>query len=200
MLLRSEIPVVEHWSVVATEIEDSPMASGIVLVLSGPPGVGKTTVAWRVFDLCAEAGEDPAFVDLDMLGSAWPAPADDPNQARLRATNLAAVWANYRAVGSRRLIIADVVESDADRKRLAAAVDLPVVVCRLEASADALESRIRGRGRDHGSGLVKLVNRSAELARRLAATDIKGFSIATENRSVDDIAAEVRKRWRDLTT
>jgi hypothetical protein len=49
-----------------------------------------------------------------MLGTPWPAPADDPNQTRLQVTNLAAVWANYRSAGSRRLIIADAIESDVD--------------------------------------------------------------------------------------
>lgn len=174
------------------------MARATVLVVSGPPGVGKTTVAWRVFDLCTEAGEDPAFVDLDTLGSAWPAPDDDPNQTRLRAKNLAGVWANYQAVGSRRLIIADVVESEADRDRLAAAVDLPVVVCTLTASAETLESRIRGRGRDHGPGLGKLINRSADMARRLSVIDIGGFNVSTEGRSVDEIGADVRQGWYDL--
>jgi predicted ABC-type ATPase len=165
------------------------------LVVSGPPGVGKTTVGWRVFDRCTDAGGDPAFVDVDMLGAAWPAPDDDPHQTRLRARNLAAVWANCQAVGSRHLIMADVVESGTDRERLAASVGMPVIVCTLLASSAALETRIRGRGRDHGPGMDKLIKRAATLSSQLAAADMTGFAVDTDGRSVDDIADEVLMRW-----
>lgn len=69
------------------------------LALSGPPGLGKTAVGWRVFDRCTDAGTDPALIDVDMVGAAWPAPEDDPNQTRLRAANLAAVWSNCQDSG-----------------------------------------------------------------------------------------------------
>ena len=165
------------------------------LVISGPPGVGKTTVGWRVFDLCTDADDDPALVDLDMMGSAWPAPDDDPFQSRLRAKNLAAVWGNYHAVGSRRLIMAGVVESEADQNTLSAAAGSPVIVCSLLASPAALESRIRGRGRDHGPDLDKLIARAADLATQLTHAGVTGFAIDTEDRSVDEIADEVLQQW-----
>lgn len=88
-------------------------------MISGAPGVGKTTVGWRVLDRCTDAGDDTALVDLDMMGAAWPAPEDDRYQSPLKATNLAAVLGNYRAGGSRRLIMADVVESQTDQAMLA---------------------------------------------------------------------------------
>lgn len=65
------------------------------LVLSGPPGVGKTTVAWLVFDFCTDAGDDPGLIDLDLMGAAWPAPDDDPHQTRLKAANVTAVWSKF---------------------------------------------------------------------------------------------------------
>jgi hypothetical protein len=166
-----------------------------VLVLSGPPGVGKTTVGWRVFDFCTEAGDAPAFVDMDMMGAAWPAPPDDPHQAGLRARNLAAVWTNYQAIGSARLILADVVESVADRDRLATAVKAPVIVATLVASQAELEFRIRSRGRDHGPGLTKLIGRAAELSAKLADIDLPGLTVDTDGRSVGDIGREVVQRW-----
>lgn len=43
-----------------------------MLVISGPPGVGKTT--WEVFSRAAERDEAPAMAGLDFLGAAWPAP------------------------------------------------------------------------------------------------------------------------------
>lgn len=62
-----------------------------VLVISGPPGVGKTTVVWEVLSRATELNEAPAMADLDLLDAAWPAPEDDPFQHRLKARNLAAV-------------------------------------------------------------------------------------------------------------
>ena len=64
-----------------------------MLVISGPPGVGKTTVAWKVFSRCADGGRAPAMADLDVPGAAWPAPYDDPFQHRLKAP------ANWRLSG-----------------------------------------------------------------------------------------------------
>ena len=166
------------------------------LVVSGPPGVGKTTIGWRVFDLCTTAGEDPAFIDLDFMGAAWPAPLDDPHQSRLKATNAAAVWSNCQVGGSRRLVVAGVVETPADRQLLADALGLPVVICRLSASVETLGHRIEGRGRDHGADLVKLVRRAEELQTQLTNGDIADFVTDTVDRSVDMIAEEVVRRWQ----
>lgn len=201
MLLRLSRCLDDHGAVSVVESEHSAEsnAAGTALVLSGPPGVGKTSVGWRVFDRCTDAGDDPAFVDVDMLGAAWPAPEDDPYQTRLRARNLAAVWANYQAVGSRRLIMADVVESWSDRDRLMASVGMPVIVCTLLASSAALESRIRGRGRDHGPGMDKLIQRAGMLSSQLATAGVAEFAVETDRRSVDDIADEVLQRWNSTS-
>jgi len=72
-----------------------------MLVISGPPGVGKTT--WEVFSRAAERDEAPAMAGLDFLGAAWPAPGDAAFNTRLKARNLAAVWSNFRETGSRCL-------------------------------------------------------------------------------------------------
>jgi broad-specificity NMP kinase len=162
------------------------------LVLSGPPGVGKTSIGWRVFTRATDLGQNPAFVDLDLLGAAWPAPDDDPHQSRLKAANLAVVWSNYQAVGSRRLIIAGVVEDSAERLQLEEATGGPVVICRLDASDDVLAQRIRDRGREGGDDLEKLVARAVELSAQLVVQD---FSVGTTGRSVDDVVDEVLAGW-----
>jgi hypothetical protein len=153
------------------------------------------TVSVFVFLPHGPAGQDPALVDLDLLGAAWPAPDDDPYQTRLKATNAAAVWANFQAVGSRRLVIAGIVESAAERDLLAQAVGSPVVICHLAASPGVLEQRILGRGRDHGAGLDRLIRRAAELAGQLADVDVAEFVVETDDRSADEIATEVVRRW-----
>lgn len=165
------------------------------LVLSGSPGVGKTTVGWRVFELCLDLGQDPAFADLDLLGAASPAPVDDPYQSRLKAANLAAVWANYQQAGSQRLIVAGVVESLAERQLLEEATGGAVVICRLDAPDDDLALRIRRRGREEGDEVARMIARAAELSAQLAADGISDYSVATGGRSTGEVAVEVVAGW-----
>jgi hypothetical protein len=171
------------------------MRSTPALVLSGAPGVGKTTVGWRVFDRCIDLGQAPAFADLDLLGAAWPAPADDPYNARMKAANLAAVWANYQRAGSQRLIVAGVVESVDERRLLEEATGGAVLICRLDAPDTELAQRIQRRGREEGDELTRLAARAAELSAQLAADDVSDFSVGTGGRSTDEVAVEVLARW-----
>jgi predicted ABC-type ATPase len=166
------------------------------LVLSGPPGVGKTTVGWRVFDRCIDLGHAPAFVDLDLLGAAWPSPDDDPHQSRLKASNLAVVWSNYLRAGSRQLIIAGVVENQEERQRLQEATGGPVTICRLDAPDGELAQRIHHRGREGGDSLDQLVRRASELSAQLAADDISDYAVSTAGRTVDEVAGQVLTTWQ----
>jgi len=166
-----------------------------MLVISGPPGVGKTTVAWQVFSRCASQGLDPAMADLDLLGAAWPAPANDPHQNRLKAENLAAVWANFRAGGSRRLVVAAVVETLTEKQTLQSAVGADLLLCRLTASAETLARRIRGRGRDAGDDLDKLVRRAGELSVQLAGHDVSDLVLDTDRAAADEVADALLTAW-----
>lgn len=167
-----------------------------MLVISGPPGVGKTTVAWEVFSRAAERDEAPAMVDLDLLGAAWPAPEDDPFQHRLKARNLAAVWANFRETGSRCLVVAAVIETSAELEMLGSAVDSDVFLCRLTASDDTLADRIRARGREFGDDLSKLVERSSVLSELLSRHDVADVAITTDGRPVGEVADSLLAAWR----
>ncbi|MEU8221464.1 hypothetical protein [Kribbella sp. NPDC048915] len=170
------------------------------LVLSGPPGVGKTSVGWRVFDRCIDLDLAAGFADLDLLGAAWPAPGDDPHQSRLKATNLAAVWSNYVRAGSRRLIVAGVVEDAAERNQLEDATGVAVVICRLSAPDADLAQRIRDRARETGDNLDKLIHRAAELSGQLAASDISDYTVNTTNRTIDEVADDVLERWQTMAS
>jgi adenylylsulfate kinase len=88
-----------------------------VLLITGPPGVGKTAVAAEVSELLDQAGAAHAFVDIDSLRWCYPRPAQDRFRVALAMNNLAAIWTNFQAAGAARLILADVLESRGDLER-----------------------------------------------------------------------------------
>lgn len=160
-----------------------------VMVLTGPVGVGKTTVAVAISELLDGVGMAHAMVDADQLRWCYPAPAHDPFRTALGLRNLAAVWANYWAEGAERLILADVVEHRADvagyREAIPGAV---ILVVRLRASLPTIERRLAGR--ETGAGLEWHVQRAAELATLMEHNRVGDVLIDTEEKSAAVIARE----------
>jgi DNA polymerase III delta prime subunit len=166
-----------------------------ILVLSGPPAVGKTTVSWEIFDQLVDDGHQPALVDLDLLGACWPVPDDDPYNERLKALNLTSVWQNFQRAGAGCLIAAGVIENRESLAMYGAAIPGAVMaLCRLTAGGDELRSRIVCRGRERGDGIDKLHRRAIRLSHELEQNDCADFCIDTEDRSIPDVAELVRAR------
>lgn len=118
-----------------------------VLLITGPVGVGKTTVALEAGELLEAAGIPHAVVDLDALAWCFPPPADDRFNNRLALRNLAVVWANFAAAGAERLVIARVAETGEDVAAFLGAVPhAAITVVRLRARDDTLLARVRARG------------------------------------------------------
>ncbi|GIG68141.1 AAA family ATPase [Phytomonospora endophytica] len=128
-----------------------------VLWLYGPPGVGKTTVAWEIR---ARLGEPAAFVDIDQLGMCYPDRPGDPGRHLLKADALAAVLPGFRQAGARTVVVSGVVDPGTGvlTERLPGA---DVTVCRLRADTDELTRRFTGR-RGADPGLVGEVLRDAD--------------------------------------
>ncbi len=169
-----------------------------VLVISGPPGSGKTTVAWEIFDRLVLGGKCPAFVDIDLLGACWPVEDTDPDNDLVKARNIGAVWANYFQAGSRCLIAAGVIESERILNLYTESVVGAVpVVGRLRARDGELERRILTRGRERGSGIGKLTARAFQLSRELDASDVSNFVVDTDGLNVAAVASAVLSRAGD---
>lgn len=164
-----------------------------LVIISGPVGVGKTSVGNEISVQLEGRGVAHTFVDLDTLAMTFPRPADDPFASRLACTNLRDIWTNCAAAGSRNLIVARVIESPRHVAEIQAAVPGSVAtVCQLRASDETLVARV-GR-REIGSEYEWHANRAVELAQSLPATAPPDFFVDTEGRAVPDIANDIVSR------
>jgi DNA polymerase III delta prime subunit len=167
------------------------------LLITGPGGVGKTTVAHEVCRQLEAAGVAHAMIDTDELDRIYPAPGDDPHKAELTRRNLAAVWENLRGAGAPRLILTMVAVSlEAELAHVRAVIpDARIVAIRLRASEDALLERVRGReiGSGYGYQAPRTIGQSRRMAREPAAGPIL---VETSGQSVPEVAREVLDRAR----
>lgn len=164
-----------------------------VLFITGPIGSGKSSVASEVSELLKQAGEPHAHVEIDALRWCYPRPADDPFSTRLALRNLAAVWANFREAGARRLVLADVVEDRAELDRYRAAVPGAVItVVRLRASLPTLQRRVMER--ELGSGREWHLRRAAELAAQMDRDAVEDILIETDEKPITAVARETLTR------
>jgi hypothetical protein len=161
-----------------------------VLLLTGPVGVGKTTVASLLSMLLIERGVSHALIDLDWLRWAHPAPSGDPFHERLGIRNLASVWNNYRAAGARRLILIDVVETPAVLARHRAALPgAQITLVRLHAPLPTLHARLAGR--EIGASLAWHRQRATELAPLMEQAALEDRRIDTFGKTAAEVAGDL---------
>ena len=162
-----------------------------VLLLSGSMGAGKTTVMGEISDLLIEADVSHACVDFDGLALIHPRAPNDPHGSALAFRNLKAIWANYRATGIERVVIASVVERLSELAHYEDAIPgAEIVLCRLLAPIATMHDRLRTR--DPGIYLPRFLARSTELDGILAAGGIEHFTVDNgPSRHVTDVAREL---------
>jgi len=163
-----------------------------VLVITGPVGVGKSTIANEAAWLLRQADVPHALVDLDRIEQCWPVPADDPWNERVSHRNLACMWANFRQAGADRLILVRVLEARSLLRRVAQAVPgAQITVVRLRASLSVLHERIRSREASDPSWFLGGATLTAEVFERAQVED---HLVDNENRPVTVVAQEVLHR------
>lgn len=166
-----------------------------VVVITGPVGVGKTTTAGALSDLLKQHDMLHTMIDMDALRASYPSPPDDRFNERLGHRNLADVTRNARVVGSTRLIVADVIESNAGKDAYREAIpDAAVTVVRLIASIESIHERIQTRdsaGSGSDAGVAWERDRAAELIAIMDAADVADVCIDTTGRGAGEVALEI---------
>lgn len=159
-----------------------------LLVLGGRSGVGKTSVALALHALLRDDGVRHAVVEGDGLDLAWPPPWEHG----LAERNLAAVWANYRALGYRRLVYTNTVSVLQSEVLARAMGDEPRVTAVLLTGSDATADA-RLATRERGAELAAHRTRSAAMARRLdVEVDDGVHRLPTDAATPEELAVQVR--------
>ncbi len=163
-----------------------------LLLIGGGAGVGKTTVGWEVSAALREKGTAHCLIEGDYMGQVHPAPADDPHRSAITERNIAAVWANFAALGQHRLIYTNTVsileEPMFTRAMGGGAIRTTCVLL----TAEEVTVRKRLAQREIGSELAVHIERSLRMARHLGEeAPAHTVRIPTDGRSVQDIARRV---------
>jgi RecA/RadA recombinase len=132
---------------VRSPVRRRPPAAGRVILITGPAGVGKSTIGFRFYLSCLNAGLTAGYADLRQIGFLSPADENDPGNQRLKARNLAAIWRNYQAASATHLIATGPIGNQDDFRLYAeelTGADLTLV--QLRAGRDELLRRVMTRG------------------------------------------------------
>lgn len=168
------------------------MTTQEVLLIGGRAGSGKSTAGYEVSRLLRAAGVAHCLIEGDNLCEAHPMPADDPHGTAMTEANLAALRANYRGLGYRRLMYTNTV-SVLERDLVTRAMGggpIPVIGVLLTAGDDTVRRRLAGRER--GSGFEEELRRSARGARVLERESGDWVvRVPTDGRTVTEVATEV---------
>ncbi len=137
------------------------------LCLGGRSGVGKTSIGYEIHAQLSAARIQHCLIERDNLDMAWPTPHE--HGLALAEQHLAAMWANYRAVGYRRMIYTDTasVFEEVLSELTAAMGDRPHVTAVLLTCSDPT-ARQRLAQREIGSELDRHIERSGLIATQLA--------------------------------
>jgi AAA domain-containing protein len=164
-----------------------------VLLLSGPGGVGKSTLGWEVATQLRRLGIAHVLLDSDELDRAWPLTTAERD--RLNRANLTAFWANAAALGHSRLLFAGVfLNAAAARDWITACIPVASIIrVVLDTSDDELERRVRAR--EIGSEADEQWERTLAQARGFRRRNAGSADVLdTTGRAVPDLARQVIER------
>ena len=151
-----------------------------LILITGPPGSGKTSVLTALADALSD--DDVAHAAVEVEALAWTHPVLDDER---RLHHVRTVCAGHELV-----LVGETIETEADLAALLGAIGAEqVLVVRLEAEPDTLAERIIAREPPNWSGLAALV----EHARTMPAVGGADLVLSTEGARAEDIAARIRE-------
>lgn len=160
----------------------------LAVLITGPPGAGKTSVLTALVDVLSDDDVQHAAIEVEMLEWAHPALSDEQSMRHVKT-----MCTLYREAGHSLLLVAQTVETDRDLARLLDALGVDeYFLVRLEAQPATLVERIIEREPEGWSGLSELVEHSQELAASMPALQGVHLVLSTEGRRAEAVAELIR--------
>jgi hypothetical protein len=157
------------------------------LLLTGPPGAGKTDVLAALSDRLIADDVRHAAVEVEALTSAHPALSDEQWTEPVRA-----VCGLYRRFGFELLLITVTAESQVDLDATVAAIGADEhAVVRLDADPGTLRERIIAREPDDWAGLDELLAAADRLSRAIRALNGIELALSTDGERPETIAERI---------
>ena len=158
------------------------------VVLTGPPGAGKTSVLTALADALSDDDIPHAAVEVEAVVRTHPALGDEQ-----WARHVQAMCALHREAGHELLLVAQTLETDEDVVKLKRAVGADeYLLVRLEAPPATLVARIVDREPESWSGLPELVAHARQLAAGMPALRGIDLVVSTEGQSAEAVAQRIR--------
>jgi predicted kinase len=160
-----------------------------ILLVTGPPGSGKTTVLERLTGILDAEGVSYAALELEALSLVNPLPDDDAAFAHLEFIARSFAERGYPNL----LLTATVVDDDYLARLRAALPSDDIRIARLEAPTEVLLQRVREREPADWVGLPRLLEATAELAESIAALPGIDLVVRTAEGDPRELAASLRE-------
>jgi predicted kinase len=163
------------------------------LLLTGPPGSGKSSVLTELHDGLGAAGVANALIELDELERSYP-PLDTARVFR----HVALLAGSYREAGHTLLLVTATIEDDEYGEALSAATDAHhQLTVRLDAEPDTVRRRVLDREPETWSGRDELADDAHRLADSMRGLTCVDLVLSTEGTIPVDVAGRLDVALRE---
>jgi predicted kinase len=159
-----------------------------LLILQGPPGAGKSTIARVISEQLNKQDCPNAILELDDLAKIYPI-----SLVSIMYKNLAAIWPNYLALNQIKIIIPTYMQSGEREIILKVAPAKHTTICEINVPVSELELRIKAR-EQNPSVKKRLLGYVSNYSINRTADDFIDFQFTNYNVPPREISLEIMKK------